>query len=75
MASKHKIRVGARVIDADYRGEVMINLYNDSDSTYEIMKGDRIAQVVFMPFMADIQQVNDLDDTQRGNGGFGSTGK
>lgn len=75
MASKHKIRVGARVIDADYRGEVMINLHNDSDSTYEIMKGDRIAQVVFMPFMADIQQVNNLDDTQRGSGGFGSTGK
>jgi dUTP pyrophosphatase len=74
LASKKKIRVGARVIDADYRGEVFINLHNDGDTVYEIKKGDRIAQVVFMPFLGDVIQVDELDDTERGNGGFGSTG-
>ena len=74
LASKKKIRVGARVIDADYRGEVFINLHNDGDTVYEIKKGDRIAQVVFMPFLGDVIQVDELDYTKRGNGGFGSTG-
>jgi dUTP pyrophosphatase len=69
-----RIRIGARVVDADYRGEVFINLHNDSDMVYEIQKGDRIAQVVFIPFMSDIIEVDDLDNTNRGNGGFGSTG-
>lgn len=75
IASKKKVRVGARVVDADYRGEVFINLHNDSDMAYEIQKGDRIAQIIFMPFLADIVQVDELDETNRGYGGFGSTGK
>lgn len=75
VAAKKKVRVGARVIDADYRGEVFINLHNDSDETFEIVKGDRIAQLVVTPFMGDSIVVGELDDTVRGNGGFGSTGK
>lgn len=75
IASKKKVRVGARVIDADYRGEIFINLHNDGDKVYEIRKGDRIAQMVVSPFMGDSIVVDDLDDTERGNGGFGSTGK
>lgn len=75
IASKKKVRVGARVIDADYRGEIFINLHNDGDQVYEIRKGDRIAQLVVSPFMGDSIVVVDLDDTERGNGGFGSTGK
>lgn len=75
VAAKKKVRVGARVVDADYRGEVFINLHNDSDEVYEIMKGDRIAQIVFMPFLAEVIQVNELDETVRGSGAFGSTGK
>ncbi len=75
IASKKKVRVGARVIDADYRGEIFINLHNDGDEVYEIRKGDRIAQMVVSPFMGESIVVDDLDDTERGNGGFGSTGK
>lgn len=75
VAAKKKVRVGARVIDADYRGEVFINLHNDSDETFEIVKGDRIAQLVVTPFMGESVVVDELDDTQRGNGGFGSTGR
>lgn len=75
IASKKKVRVGARIVDSDYRGEVFINLHNDSDMTYEIQKGDRIAQIVFMPFMSDVAQVDELDNTERGAGAFGSTGK
>lgn len=70
-----RIRVGARVIDSDYRGNVKINLHNDSDQTYEIMKGDRIAQLCVVPVMTDFIVVDELDDTCRDVGGFGSTGK
>ena len=70
-----RIRVGARVIDADYRGNIKINIHNDSDETYEIMKGDRIAQIIFMPCLQRIVQVDELDNSDRGSGGFGSTGK
>jgi len=70
-----RIRVGARVVDADYRGNIKINIHNDSDETYEIMKGDRIAQIIFMPCLQSIVQVDELDNSDRGSGGFGSTGK
>lgn len=71
-----RIRVGARVIDSDYTGEVKINLHNDSDENYEIRKGDRIAQIVFLPCLTEIERVDEpLDGTERGTGGFGSTGK
>ena len=64
------------VIDADYRGEVMVSLYNQSSAEQTILKGERIAQLVFLPCpQADFELCNDLDDTARGSGGFGSTGR
>ena len=70
-----KIRLGARVVDSDYIGEVFVNLHNDGESTYEISKGDRIAQIVFMPYMESSEIVDEIENTARGSGGFGSTGK
>lgn len=64
------------VIDSDYRGEIMVALYNDSSSDQEIKIGDRIAQLVFHQVWLDGWQiVDELTDTNRGEGGFGSTGK
>lgn len=63
------------VIDSDYRGEIMVAMYNDSDKQRVIEPGERIAQLVFLPYESfDINVVDELDDTQRGSGGFGSTG-
>mgnify|MGYP002514449180 CR=1 FL=1 len=64
------------VIDSDYRGEIMVSLHNHSSKIQEISKGERIAQIVFTPFVsATFEEVNELSDTDRGEGGFGSTGK
>ena len=64
------------VIDADYRGEIMVALYNQSGETQVISHGERIAQLVIMPFLAcDFVLADELSDTVRGEGGFGSTGK
>ena len=64
------------VIDSDYRGEVMVGLQNSGDQDYTIQPGDRIAQLMISPVIqAQIQMVEELDDTARGAGGFGSTGK
>ena len=64
------------VIDSDYRGELMVALYNDSDYVREIKSGDRIAQLVFHQlWTVDWEVVDELSDTTRGEGGFGSTGK
>lgn len=64
------------VVDSDYRGEIMVGLTNHSDADYIVQPGERIAQMVLMPvFTPDLQAVDDLSDTQRGDGGFGSTGK
>lgn len=63
------------VIDADYRGELMVSLYNHSGETRTVECGDRVAQLVIAPYLAaEFQPVEDLDDTARGSGGFGSTG-
>ena len=63
------------VIDADYRGELMVSLYNHSNETRTVACGDRIAQLVIAPYLtAQFQEADELDDTQRGAGGFGSTG-
>lgn len=62
-------------IDADYRGEVKIIIINLGESNFEIEPGDRIAQLVLCPVIkAVLQPVNDLSSTERGDGGFGSTG-
>ena len=63
------------VIDSDYRGEVMVGLQNSGDSDFTIQPGDRIAQLMVVPVVqAQIRMVDQLDETQRGAGGFGSTG-
>ena len=63
------------VIDADYRGELMVSLYNHSGETRTVECGDRIAQLVIAPYLtARFQEAEELDDTERGKGGFGSTG-
>lgn len=63
------------VIDSDYRGELMVGLQNSSDVAYTIQPADRIAQLMITPVIqAQIQMVEELDDTIRGAGGFGSTG-
>lgn len=67
---------GVGVIDSDYRGEVCAGLCNVSDKPYVIAPGERIAQMVIAPvFTPDVVEVSELSDTQRGAGGFGSTGK
>ena len=63
------------VIDADYRGEIMVALHNHSAEAQNIDHGERIAQLVLVPYLtAAYEQADDLSDTQRGAGGFGSTG-
>lgn len=64
------------VIDSDYRGELIVALHNHSQETHVINPNDRIAQIVFTPYLkGNFQVVDDLNDTTRGNGGFGSTDK
>lgn len=63
------------VVDSDYRGEVIVALYNDSDEYREVKHGDRIAQLVVSPVVnVEIKEVAELDNTERGEDGFGSTG-
>lgn len=63
------------VIDSDYRGEIMIALHNHSDKTASIQAGERIAQIVIAPYItADFVESQTLNETERGDGGFGSTG-
>ena len=70
------IVVPVGTIDADYRGEIRVVVYNLSREPYIIEEGERIAQLVISPcIQADWQQVEHLDKTDRGEGGFGSTGK
>ena len=63
------------VCDEDYRGEYIVPIHNDSTSTQQIQHGERIAQLVFLPYeQAEFEEVDELTDTNRGEGGFGSTG-
>lgn len=62
--------------DEDYRGEYIVPLFNDGDEDQIIHHGDRIAQLVFMPYeQVAFTEVDELDSTERGDGGFGHTGK
>jgi dUTP pyrophosphatase len=64
------------VIDADYRGEVMVALHNHSDVIATVEPGERVAQLAIVPFLkAEFEVSDELSDTTRGTGGFGSTGK
>ena len=63
------------VLDSDYRGEITIALHNDTDEERFVEDGERIAQLVIMPYLAvSFSQVEELDETERGEGGFGSSG-
>nr|MBE6545495.1 dUTP diphosphatase [Oscillospiraceae bacterium] len=63
------------VIDADYRGEIMVTLHNHSEKTATVDPAERIAQLAILPFLkADFEEAEELSDTTRGAGGFGSTG-
>jgi dUTP pyrophosphatase len=63
-------------IDSDYRGEVKVILANLGQEPFEVKRGERIAQLVPAPVLrADFHEVEELDDTERGHGGFGSTGR
>lgn len=73
-ATKFGIDRLAGLIDSDYRGEVHVSLINHGDQLVEIRKGDRIAQIVFSPCLTSAVETDVLDDTERGSGGFGSTG-
>ena len=78
LAAKHGITVlnTPGTIDADYRGEVKVILVNLSDTPFEIVPGERIAQMVIARHeKVEWEEVNELDATERGAGGFGSTGK
>lgn len=76
LAAKHFIDVGAGVVDEDYRGVIKVVLFNHSDKDFEVKKGDRIAQLICEKiYYPEIEEVKELSDTMRGEGGFGSTGK
>ena len=75
LAVKKGIQVGAGVIDRDYTGEVKVVLFNHGDEDFVIKKGDRIAQLIIEKIeMPEVKLVDELLVTQRGEGGFGSTG-
>ena len=72
---KHGI-LGEGVIDAGYTGSIRVKLYNHSEEGYYIRRGDKITQLVILPvILPDLEQVDSLEDTERGCGGFGSTGR
>ena len=74
LSCKH-IHVGAGVIDRDYTGEVKVLLYNLNDTSYNIKKGDRIAQLILEKIeTCQVEEVEELSSSDRGAGGFGSTG-
>jgi dUTP pyrophosphatase len=75
LAWKHSIDTGAGVVDYDYRGAVGVILFNFSDKDFEVKKGDRVAQMILERIATPpIMEVDELSDTKRGAGGFGSTG-
>ncbi|KAM0692560.1 hypothetical protein Q7P36_007114 [Cladosporium allicinum] len=75
LASKHSIDVGAGVIDADYRGPVKVLLFNLGDSDFKVEVGERVAQlIVERIYTPEVVVVEELEETVRGVGGFGSTG-
>lgn len=72
---KHGI-LGEGVIDAGYTGSIRVKLYNHGSDPYCIQRGDKVTQLVILPvLLPDLEQVDRLEDTERGVGGFGSTGR
>ncbi|XP_072021272.1 deoxyuridine 5'-triphosphate nucleotidohydrolase-like [Amphiura filiformis] len=75
LAHKHFIDVGAGVIDQDYRGNVGVVMFNFNKENFTVAKGDRIAQLICERiFLPELEEIQTLDNTERGAGGFGSTG-
>lgn len=77
IAAKQGLRLAncVGVIDSGYRGEIMIPLHNDSDVAQEVERGDRVAQIVIVPIVTpEFMAVDELPESERGSGGFGSTG-
>ncbi|MEE6503112.1 hypothetical protein FKM82_004740 [Ascaphus truei] len=76
LAAKHFIDVGAGVVDEDYRGNVGVVLFNFGKEAFEVKKGDRVAQLICERILyPELEELKDLEDTERGAGGFGSTGQ
>lgn len=78
LATKHGLRPAncVGVVDPDYRGEIIVALYNDSGAIQTIQPKERIGQAILIPrYSISWEEVDELDDTDRGAGGFGSTGK
>lgn len=78
LATKRGLRLAnsVAVIDSDYRGELLVALHNDSFKIQTILNGERIAQLVIVPYLnPEFEEVDELPSTDRGTGGFGSTGK
>ena len=72
---KHGL-TGEGVIDAGYTGAIVVKLYNHSGVDYEVRAGDKISQLVILPIMVpDLEVVDELGETERGDNGFGSTGR
>ena len=75
LAVKHGIQVGAGVIDPDYTGEIKVVLFNHGDKDFEVKKGDRVAQLILERCETpEVEEVGAVEETERGAGGFGSTG-
>jgi len=77
LSLKHGIALinGVGVVDSDYRGELMVPLHNHSREDFTIHPGDRVAQMVVTPvLLPDMEETEELSDSERGTGGFGSTG-
>lgn len=74
-AVKNKLTIGACVIDSGYRGELLAHLFNHSDKTLLINKGEKIAQLILVPcWTGTVEIVSNMDSSERGENGFGSTG-
>ncbi len=76
LAAKHHIDIGAGVIDGDYRGPVGVVMFNLANKPFQVTKGMRVAQLILERYewRTVLKEVEELDDTLRGDGGFGSTG-
>ena len=75
LAVRNSLHTGAGVIDSDYRGEVKVLIFNFSDVDFQVNEGDRICQMIIEKYtMTELAEVQELSETARGEGGFGSTG-
>jgi len=75
LALNHQLKTMAGVVDSGYRGEIKVVIFNLGDKPYKVSKGSKIAQLIIMPIIQyEIEEKEELDDTHRGEKGFGSSG-